>query len=174
MHLLLHFCLRKDNIPIHTLPIANVEGSIQLVELSRSLSLLAIEIPKEAAVVASSEHLEDAQGSAWAHCSANVNLIWALAGAASFSFACSLSVILEWASGLSVICWKGCDVYRISKGKRKVGRRGPQVLLLASCAEDWGRWVTSVCLSFSACGRKDAHHLVQPPRPIEEQWYTSG
>lgn len=98
MHLLLYFCLRKDNIPIHTLPIASEEGSIQLVELSRSLSMLAIEIPKGAAVVASSEHLEDAQDSAWAHCSANVNLTWALAGAASFSFACSLSVILEWAS----------------------------------------------------------------------------
>lgn len=53
--------------------------------------MLAIEIPKGAAVVASSEHLEDAQGSAWAHCSANVNLTWALAGAASFSF-CMLFV----------------------------------------------------------------------------------
>lgn len=52
---------------------------MQLVELSGSL--LAIEIPKEAAVLASSELLEDTQGSAWAHCSANVDLTWALVGA---------------------------------------------------------------------------------------------
>lgn len=95
----------------------------------------------------------------------------------SFPFACSLSFCnsnQEWASGLSVICQKGRDGYRISEGMRRVGSRGPQVLLLASCAEDWGRWVTSVCLSFSACGRGDAYHVVQPRMPVEEQWYTSG
>lgn len=145
--------------------------------------MLAIEIPKEAAVVASSELLEDVQGSACAHCCANVNLTWALVGAGgcpseltAFLFlALCLSVILI-RNGLQgcVICQKGRDGYRISEGMRRVGSRGPQVLLLASCAEDWGRWVTSVCLSFSACGRGDAYHVVQPRMPVEEQWYTSG